>query len=134
MIELIKDYWWLVICILFLLVPIIYNEATLNKKEDAKEFKSGIILGLILLSGLVIPQIYNKELINLTNESIVTFTYFFYLGVLFVLSYYYSKKTFLLRMIAALKYLWIWPKTDKINLYTGIILIVMSPLALILKW
>lgn len=133
MIELLKDYWWLAICFLFLLAPIIYNEVTLNKKEDVEEFKSGIIIGLILLSGLVIPQIYNEELTSLINESIVTFAYFFYLGVLFVLSYYYSRKTFFLRMIAALRYLWIWPKTEKANLYTGIILIVISPLALILK-
>ena len=68
--------------------------------EQEREKEPGILLGLLLLAPLVAISLFRPDDYN-PKEELIDGLYsnfgVFYIGILFLLSYYYSHKTFLLR-------------------------------------
>jgi len=95
---------------------------TMTEKQNEK----GLILGCTLLLPLIIVQLAPYSLdIDSAKFKAVNIAFILYLGALFLLSYYYSHKTLLLRGLRWLCENLSWPKSKKMAFfYFGLSLII----------
>lgn len=132
MIEFVKNWWYL---LLVCLIPLSIGayKAFYAQTQGSDKNELGIVLGVLLLSGLILPLIYYEELSSLLSEDLVALIYFLYLGALLVASYKVPDRSFIFRFFSEVTYIMFVPTTNKSPLIWGLILIILSSIFYLVK-
>lgn len=129
--EFISEWWFLVVFVAIFVVYTIYI-STLRAKPSQKKYesfsssKSGWFLGGVILLGLVMPHIYDNQIVKNIGESEFNFLYFLYLAGVLISSYYFRKSSYFFIFLSNLVIASCWPRTEKMPLYMAGFIVLMS--------
>ena len=131
MIEFISEWWFLLVLLAVFVVYAIYiaspkAQTSVQKHESFTNSNPGWFLGCVILSGLVIPQIYYDQIAITIGEKQLSFIYFLYLAGVLISSHYFKKNSYFFVFISNLVILSCWPRTEKMPLYMAYFIVLMS--------
>ena len=96
--------------------------------EEANANEPGLIIGVLIIGLILAYNIAPMPFIESEGEGLIaTGIYIYFIGSLFIVSYYYSHKSFLFRLFMGLCEFLSWPSSRKMAFfYFGLSLMVGS--------
>ena len=133
MVQFIGNWWFVLLGIAISLALVAYRgfQTSGSFREQcgtAKEnrYRSGLVLGAVIVIGVVAPLIFYGELENVLGETVTTGSYFTFLGGALLLSYFTPERSVVLRGLAEFVYVTFFPRSRKNPLVWGVIMVCLG--------
>lgn len=94
------EYWWAILGATFMVCFLIYQEYK-YQNDTPKNENNTIKINVILIISLIIPLFIINAIKEEFYQDIFGAIYLFYIGLLFILSYFYPKHNFIFRSFHA---------------------------------